>query len=395
MRSESGGFFSAEDADSEGQEGIFYTWTEKELRKILSMAEVEAVINAFNITREGNYEDEGTRSKSGKNVLYVSAQSLKELASEMAITQQELETRLATARDKMYEHRRQRLPPLKDKKILCDWNGLMIATLSKAGRILDDDIYVNMARTTADFIFTEMQDSEGKMYHRYIDGDAAIPAFLDDYVFLVWGLIELYEATLEPRFLLKATELNVTAIDLVWDHVDNSFFFAQPDSELPLRKKEFYDGAIPSGNAVSMFNMLRLARMTGQHDLEERANRIAQYYASQIQKSPLGHMQTMIALNFAFSPSVEVVISGAIDDGLTIEMLHTINRLPMLDVPFVLRPSRELAEIVTLAPFTTNLLPVGGKTTAYVCRDYGCKMPINELQKLQRTLGELVRAGKG
>jgi uncharacterized protein YyaL (SSP411 family) len=391
MTSQNGAFYSAEDADSEGVEGRFYTWEESEIREILDPSESETVVRVFNIKSSGNYVGETTRRMTGKNLLYM-CKSMDALAADLNMSQGELAKRLARARAIILKHREKRVRPHKDRKILTDWNGLMIAALAKAGRIFDSDLHKRMAKRAADFFLSAMRDSDGMLYHRFIGSERAIPGFLDDYVFLTWGMIELYESTFEPRYLRAAYDLHEKTVNIFWDNEDRAFFFASQNNDLPLRKKEIHDGAIPSGNSIAMYNMLRLAGLTGQHKFAEQARHIATYFARQIKENPLNHIQTMTALNLAFSASIEVAISGNPDDPLTLEMLRTINRSPELDLPIVLRPNEGSSEVVDIAPFTRNLLPLDGKTTAYLCQTGKCEMPINEPEELSNKL-EIISRG--
>lgn len=394
MISEQGAFYSAEDADSEGQEGKFYLWAENEIAGILNVTEFKIIKKIYNIQTTGNYVDEATRQQTGRNLLYMS-RNHSELAVTLGISEDELKKHLTAAHKKMFRYREKRTHPHKDKKILCDWNGIMIAALAKAGRILANAGYVEIAQRTADFLLAEMRDSEGQLYHRFIDGKKAIPGFLDDYVFLVWGLIELYEASFNTRYLQAAIALNEQAKVIFGDNDGGAFFFTQKGNELPLRKKEKYDGAIPSGNSLAMLNMLRLARLTGHADLEEQAAQIAENFAHAIQQHPLNHVQMLIGLHQVLSPSPEIVISGNIDDPTTKEMLCTINQSAVLDVLVLFKSTNEGSDIVRLAPFTSDLSPIGNRATAYLCRNYQCEMPTNDNGELARMLDESVKTASG
>jgi uncharacterized protein YyaL (SSP411 family) len=382
-----GGFYSAEDADSQGEEGKFYVWTDMEIGEILEPPEARIIKKAFTISPGGNYENGSTRRRTDRNILYMT-KSLDDLSRELDISHSELTTRLAKARQKMFEHRNKRVRPLKDKKILCDWNGIMIAALAKAGRVLDNAEYKKAAKSAADFILTKMRTPAGGVYHRFIDGEPAVPGFLDDYAFLVWGLIELYEATLEVKYLATALDMSERAIKIFWDHDEGAFYFTPEKSDLPLRKKEIYDGAIPSGNSVAMFNLIRLARLTGRHDLEDLALRVSDYFAHQIKMNPLSHVQTLTAFGAAVWPSLEVVVSGDPGDPATTEMLRVINTARLLDVNVIMRSSVDSSLITTLAPFTENLLPTKDRPTVYICLGHECKIPITDATVLVRRLTE-------
>lgn len=387
MTSDRGGFYSAEDADSEGEEGKFYVWTDREIGEILEPTEARIIRKVFNISQDGNYRDESTQRSTGKNILYMT-ESLDDMSKELNIPVNELKTHLAKARGKMFEHRAKRVSPLKDKKILCDWNGLMIAALSKAGRVFANTEYTKVARNATEFILKKMRTPEGSMFHRFIDGEPAIPGFLDDYAFLVWGLIELYETTFKENYLAAAMDINEQAIDAFWDRDKKAFFFAPEESDLPLRQKEIYDGAVPSGNSVAMLNLIRLARLTGRGDLEEMAFQISSCFADQIRMNPLGHMQTLMALGAVAWPSLEIVVSGDPSDPVTTKMLKVIHNSKMFDVNVIVRSTASTSAITNLAPFTENLPPVKNKTTVYICKGHECAIPITDADILEQRLSE-------
>jgi uncharacterized protein YyaL (SSP411 family) len=394
MMSEQGAFYSAEDADSEGQEGKYYLWKESEVRKVLDATELGVIRKVFNIKETGNYNGEASDIDYGQNLIYMS-ESFEQQAEKLGIPQNELKKHLTSAREKMLRYREKRAHPHKDKKILCDWNGIMIAALAKAGRIMENKKYIDIARRAVNFVLAEMRDHEGWLYHRFIDGERAIPGFLDDYAFLTWGLIELYGASFEIRYLQAAILLSERAQEMFGDDDGGAFYFTQKENDLPLRKKETYDGAVPAGNSQVALNMLRLARLTGRADLEATANRIIKEFSSQIKQNPLNHIQMLNALNMAFFPSPEIVIVGDLDDPVTQEMLGTINRSPLLDTLVALKNTENTSDIVKLAPFTKNLAYKDDQPTAYLCRNYQCDIPTHESGILAKMIDEHMKTRQG
>jgi uncharacterized protein YyaL (SSP411 family) len=384
MTSPQGAFYSAEDADSEGEEGRFYLWTEDEIKNILEENEFRIIRQAYNIRGEGNYADEATHLQSGRNLLYMSRPH-DELTASLKIPAQELTEHLKTALEKMHHYREVRTHPHKDKKILSDWNGLMIAAMAKAGRRLENPSHIKSAKSAADYLLAEMLDADGQLYHRMIDGERAIRGFLDDYAFLIWGMIELYEASFESSYLRAALLLNEKALSIFGDDASGAFFTGSTN-DLPLRKKGAYDGAIPSGNSVAMLNMLRLARLTGRVELEKRANIIGREFAQDINRNPTNHVQMIIAMMQAFQASPEIVITGRSDDPQAQELKNTINRSTLLDVDVLHKPIDRETDISELAPFTVSLQPIGNRATAYLCRNYQCEMPTHEIEELARKL---------
>lgn len=382
MTDRTGGFYSAEDADSEGIEGKFYVWTRDEIRSILG-ENANPVMKLFNITHEGNYREETSKERTGTNILYLK-KTIPELAIELGIQEHELKERLGSARYALLNAREKRIRPGRDDKILTDWNGLMIAALAKGARVFDDPEYEHAAKKAADFILTTMRRQEGGLYHRYRDGETAIPAFLDDYAFFTWGLIELYETTFEVSYLKTALEL-MDILDTKFRDKEDGGFFSTSDEETDMLfpKKEIYDGAIPSGNSVAMQNLLRLGRMIGSSELNERAIEIEQAFSKTVSRSPSEYTMLMQALDFARGPSSEVVIAGSLKKDDTKGMLQALKHEFIPNSVVIFRPTdEESPEITGLAGYTADLKDIEGKATAYVCRDYTCKQPTTHLEEM-------------
>ena len=263
MTSAEGGFFSAEDADSEGIEGKFYLWTPQEIQKILGEKEAALFVKVFNVKEGGNFEDAGPGHNIDQNILHLQ-KPLPQLSKELGISENQLHSRLEDGRLKLFRAREKRIHPFKDDKILTDWNGLMIAALAKAGNVLDNQKYTAAAAKAADFILQNLTDDKGRLLKRYRKGKAGLSAHLNDYAFMVWGLLELYQATFEIKYLKDAIELNQQMLSHFWDEENGGLYMTADDSEkLLVRSKTIYDGAIPSGNSVAVFNLLRLGHMTG------------------------------------------------------------------------------------------------------------------------------------
>ncbi|HET6528393.1 MAG TPA: thioredoxin domain-containing protein, partial [Balneolaceae bacterium] len=310
MQDESGGFYSAEDADSEGKEGKFYVWTIEEIREALPAAEAELAIEVYNLIKAGNYEDEATGRRTGKNIPHLQ-KSLAALSKERDMQVRELQSSLKPICKKLLKVREKRVHPLLDDKILIDWNGLMIAALAKAGRAFQNEEYVEQAKRCFTFISAQLMDKNDELKHRWRNGDVAINAHADDYAFLIWGLIELYEATFESRYLQQAVKLNQKFIDQFWDREKGGFYFTpESDEQLLGRKKEIYDGALPSSNSVAMMNLLRLGRLTGQTKWEEMADEMNQLFSTDIRKAPTGFGFALLSIDFTTAKAQEIVIVG-------------------------------------------------------------------------------------
>ncbi len=382
MTDSKGGFYSAEDADSEGVEGKFYVWSEEEIRSILPLEEADFVIRVFNIEKNGNFLDESARINTGVNILHLQ-KSLPEIASDLKISEQEIQNRWAVARRKLFSVREKRIHPSKDDKILTDWNGLMIAAFAKASVAFGDQQYAEAAAKAVDFVLEHLRKPDGRLMHRYRDGDAAIHGHLDDYAFLVWGLIELYEATFEARHLEAALELNELMVKHFWDKEAGGLYFSPDDGEaLIVRKKEIYDGAVPSGNAVAMWNMLRLGRIIANPRLEKRGKDIGRAFSKAVKQIPSAYTQFMVALGFAVGPSYEVVIVGQLETEDTKEMLKALAGRFTPNVVTLFRPTVNSAEIDGLADYLNSYESLNNKATAYVCTNFTCKAPTTDVGKM-------------
>ena len=393
MTAPTGGFYSAEDADSEGEEGKFYLWTEEQIYQILGDKEADFVINVYNLEKSGNFaeKDLGTAQKKGKNILYLKKQPGK-ISSKVKISEKEREKRLEAARKVLFAAREKRIHPHKDDKILTDWNGLMIAALAKGAQVFDEPAYAEAAKRAADFILKHMQQSDGRLLHRFRDGQAAIAAYGDDYAFLIWGLLDLYETTFEAPYLQKALDLNSTFAKHFWDDKQGGFYFTADDSEnLFVRNKEIYDGAIPSGNSVATLNLLRLARMTADPKLEKKAARLLKAFSRQVRLRPSAYTQLMAAADFGTGPSFEVVIVGDLKAKDTTAMLKALRTkfIPNKVVLFRhINPTKQKSsDIARIARFTRYHSSIDGKATVYVCRNYNCKLPVTEISKMMELLG--------
>ncbi|KRT65116.1 MAG: thioredoxin domain protein [Candidatus Dadabacteria bacterium CSP1-2] len=392
MTSPQGGFYSAEDADSEGEEGKFYLWKEEEIRNVLEKEEADLIRDVFNVEKGGNFSEEATGRGAGGNILHLK-KSIPAIASQLKISEQELEKRLDAAREKLFSFREKRIHPYKDDKILTDWNGLMITALAKGGQVFNELKYAEAAKRAADFILKNLRKPDGRLLHRYRDGQAAVQAHVDDYAFLIWGLLELYETSFDINYLKTAIDLNRDLITHFWDDISGGFYFTADDGEnLLLRNKEIYDGAIPSGNSVSMLNLLRLDRITANSDFEEKAEKIGSAFSKTIKQFPAAHTELMVALDFGVGPSYEVVIVGDSQADDTKAMIKAIRRQFVPNKVVLLRQTeKEEPDIIRIAEFTKSQLSLDGKATAYVCLTYVCKLPTTDISKMLELLNVTIQ----
>ena len=378
MTDEGGAFYSAEDADSEGEEGKFYVWTPDEVEDVLGIEEGDLYSELYDITESGNFE--------GHNIPNLIETTMASFAKRKQIPLDELKQRIEAARVKLFAHREQRIHPGKDDKILTAWNGLMIAALSKAARALDKPAYAEAAAKAAEFLLRELRREDGRLLARYRDGEAAFLGYVDDYAFLVWGLIELYETTFELRYLREAVQLNAEMLRLFGDEEKGGLFFYGSDAEqLLTRPKEIYDGAMPSGNAAAALNLLRLSRLTYDAKLSQAADEQLQAFAGAVASYPPGHALTLAALDFAYGEASEIVIAGDPAKPRDTEtMLRTVQRQYLPNALLILHPPGAAGEEVRkLIPLVQDKLPLGGQATAYVCQNFACQAPTQDLEELE------------
>jgi uncharacterized protein YyaL (SSP411 family) len=381
LTSPEGAFFSAEDADSTGGEGAFYLWTKDEIEKVLGKEDAIVAARVFGITHAGNYQDEGTGR--GQNILY-RKKSIGEMASSSGIPETDLEILIESIRARLFTARSHRSRPSLDDKVLTDGNGLFIAALAQAARTFGNEKYLAAARRAMQFTLTCMRTPDGGLLHRYRDGEPAIPAFGDDYAFTIKALIELYESTFEPVYLSSARELNIFFLAHFRDEVQGGFFtIADTEEILLVRKKEIYDGAIPSCNSVAFENLVKLAHLTGDVSLEQRASELSRCFTASVYQSPSGHAWFLCALDSAIGPVHDVVIVGERDADDTRAMIKGLRDHYLPRVLVICRPPVEQDLLLTsLAPFTSNLKASGGRATAHICTGHTCAIPITEPEQM-------------
>ncbi len=383
MTSPTGGFYSAEDADSlneggEMEEGAFYLWKEQELKEILTKEELELISKIFNIKGKGNYLEQATQERTGKNILHLTAQ----------IVDSALKKRIEEIRLNLFTFREKRKHPHKDDKLLVSWNGLMIAALAKAARVFNELEYENVAEKAVQFIFKNMLDSNKRLLHRYRDGDSAIKASLDDYAFLIWALLELYETTFNETYLVKALTLHRDLMEHFWDEEGDGFYFTPDDGEeLFLRLKEIYDGAIPSGNSVEMWNLVRLEQITGDSKFGEMADKLVSAFTRQVIPNPSVFTQLMVALEFALGTSYQIVIAGNKDADDTKAMIKAVDDLYLPNKVILFNPvDKSYSEIHKIATFLKEQPSIENKATAYVCINSFCKKPVTSVEEMLKQL---------
>ncbi|CAN5427270.1 thioredoxin domain-containing protein [soil metagenome] len=384
MTSPEGGFYSAEDADSEGEEGVFYLWTPEQVAAVLGDEDARIWNAIFHIQPGGNYADEVSREKTGSSIphLKVPLAEAAEAAGSDVASVEGMREKLFTARDA-------RVHPLKDDKILTDWNGLMIAALAKGGRVLGDESLTAAAKKAGDFALSTLRTDDGRLVKRYRQGEAGLTAHLEDYAFMVWGLIDLYETTFEVGYLREALALTDVMLASFWDAEAGGLFMTAEDSEeLLVRAKKLYGGAIPSGNAVAALNLLRLARLSGRTEYEERYEALAKAFGGELEQQAGVYPQMLIAVDFAAGPAYEVALVGDPESADLRAMLAPIQKRFFPRVVTLFRPAGEADPAIgQIAEFTQGQVAVDGKATAYVCQNFSCNLPTTEVSKMLELLG--------
>ncbi|MBN1216154.1 MAG: thioredoxin domain-containing protein [Candidatus Lokiarchaeota archaeon] len=376
MNFHNGAFYSAEDADSEGIEGKYYVWTKKEINNILNEEEAKLFIEIFNIKEEGNYLEESTHRKNKKNIPFLKY-SISEIIDGLDIDLITLKNKLEDIRNILFLKRKTRIKPYRDDKILTDWNGLVVVALAKGGDILGKKEYIKEAEKTINFIFKNLYEPQGRLLHRFRENKAEINAFIDDYVFLIWGLLELYEATLNINYLVKAINLNKELISFFWDSENGGFYFTPKDlKDLIIRQKEIYDGAIPSGNSIAILNLMKLYLITGDKDLMNMIEKMDKLFSKKIQKNPIAYTQYLIGIDYVLGPSYSIVIAGKLENEDTNYIIESIKRKYIPNKSILLKnPMNNILKIDNIKYFNQ----INGKATAYICINNTCKPATNDL----------------
>jgi uncharacterized protein len=384
LTSPQGAFYDAEDADFEDTEGGYYLWTEKQLREVLDSQDAALVLKVFDVRNRGNFPG----GPKDENILYLRA-PLPETAAEMKMSPGELHTLIAAECRKLLAARQKRTPPQRDDKIVTGWNGLMIAAFAKGAQAFGDADYAHIAERAADFVLKNMQTPDGRLLHVYESGTANIPGNLDDYSFLTWGLIELYEADFHLPDLREAINLNAQLSRHFSGPKNGGFFFtADDDLNHLVREKNIDDVELPSGNSVAALNMLRLADMTGNSELTAKALQVEQAFSGAISKSPSDYSGALVTADYALGPSYEVVVAGHSDASDTRSMLQAALAPFLPDKVVLLRPTEDPSPgIVAIADYTRDESGINSRSTAYVCLKYNCQLPTNDTGKMLHLLG--------
>ncbi|MGD2108671.1 MAG: thioredoxin domain-containing protein [Phycisphaerae bacterium] len=373
LQSPEGGFRSARDADSDGLEGAFYIWTVDEVTKLLGEQEGKLFCAYYDVTQRGNwFESRGHAPDGAKNILHIDTPP-EDFARLHDMTADELNTRIQTWRKKLHAARSKRTPPGLDDKCLTAWNGLMIAALAKGARVLNEPEYADAAAKAASFVLEKLRNN-GRLLRTYRKGEARLTGYLSDYAFFVDGLLNLYEATFDPKWLADAVALTDKSIEFHFDKQGGAFFFTANDGEtLIARSKNPHDGAIPSGNSIHAMNLLRLAVLVDNKDYRTKAESIFRTFGKDIETSPHASERLLCAADFYHDRVKEIAVMGDPTDPATRALLETVYGAYLPNKVVVGAPAPQTEPPIVLLRGRTLK---NGKPTAYVCENYRCKLPV-------------------
>jgi hypothetical protein len=378
MMNPSGGFYSAQDADSEGREGCFYLWDYDEILANLGQEKGQIFTRYYGVNPEGILDV--------KNILHIDS-SIEAVSADTGLSACAVEEILSESRNILFQLRNKRIHPSRDEKIITAWNGLMISSLAASGAIVGESHYIQAARQTADFILQNLL-VQNRLRRSWAMGKAGEPAFLEDYAFLIEGLIDLYEADFNPAWLSNAVNLANQMIDLFEDPLHGGFFFYGKDAEqLIIRPKSGFDGAIPSGNSAAAMSLMRLAGLTGNNKYFEHGFKTIRLFSKAMQNQPMAMTEMLIAADFALGPRREVVIAGLQhnqDTGRIMDMVHSIF-MPRTVVLLSADGSKNTA-LEKINPSIHLQQPIHGKSAVYLCENFTCGKPLTDLSEIERAL---------
>ena len=377
MTDDRGGFLSTEDADSEGVEGKYYVWSQAEVLEVLGAEAGATFCQVYDVTGSGNWE--------GKSILNL-PRPIEELAPVLGREEGSLRAELATSRALLLARRETRIPPAKDTKVLASWNGLAIAALAEAGRILVDERFLHAAARAANFVLDQMRQPDGRLWHAYTDARARFNGCLDDYANMIDGLTRLFEADGSPRWLTSALSLAEIMLSEFEDKRRGGFFYTPERHEsLITRPKDVHDNATPSGNGMAATALARLGRLASRGDFTLAAQRALEAAAYVLEHEPAAAAQSLIALDFLLGDGREIAVVAGGDPDEFRAVLEAISR-PFLPGKVVAPRPADPAEAPPVVPLLENRPAVKGRATIYICKGSGCQPPIIGLSDLAAAL---------
>ncbi len=365
MTGPGGGFYSTQDADSEGEEGKFFVWTPEEIQELLGEENARLFCRYFDVSEMGNFE--------GHSILHVD-EDVEVIAKLMGVTVERMHEVIETGKRALFETRERRIKPHRDEKILTGWNGLMLRSFAEAARALDRKDYLDVALKNADFLLTHLQ-RQGRLLRTHKDGESKLNGYLEDYAYLADGLLALYETTFDNRWFDEAVKFAETMIDRFWDAGNGGFFFTSSDHEtLITRTKDFYDNATPAGNSVAAHVLIKLSLLTGNESYRQKAEVILKLLRPALTRAPSAFGHLLCALDLFLSSPFEIAIIGNPDSDDTRALTETIfhRYLPNRVVAFASGVGAQNIKLLE------NRGQIGGKATAYVCHNFICEAPVTD-----------------
>jgi uncharacterized protein YyaL (SSP411 family) len=370
-----GGFYSTQDADSEGEEGKFFVWTTEEINRFIGEEKAEIFCRIYDVSDEGNFE--------GKNILHPIL-TIEQASKFFRMDRSEINALVADAKQKLFTEREKRIKPFRDEKIIAAWNGLTLSGLAEAIKVSNNPACVAAVKHTIEFIFSKMF-RDGFLLHTYKDGQAKLLGYLDDYAFVAMGLLDVYEAIFDRSALERSIQLTDIMLREFWDEKDGAFFYTGKSHEpLISRTKPVFDGSIPSGNAMATQLLLRLFHITANDDYPKRAEKVLRSYYDAMESQPFGFAHMICALDFYLNKPKEVVLVGKNGDPQTAALVREIHKLYLPNkVLQLVDPNESLEKI---SPLVQGKSQINGKPTAYVCSDFTCSAPVTSWNELKQLL---------
>jgi hypothetical protein len=376
MKSPEGGFCSTQDADSEGEEGKFYVWTRDEIKEVLGKEKGTPFCAYYGVAIEGNFE-------AGRSVLHT-ASTLEKVSQLYGVSAAELRKIMAEGRQKLYAEREKRVKPGRDEKVLTSWNGLMISGFVDGFKVTGKEQYLRVAKEAVRFFLREMRE-DGNLMRVFHGGKSRVKGYSEDYAFLIQALIDLYEATFEPKWLKEAEDLNRRMIYQFWDEKDGGFFFTGKENEpLIARSKNPYDNAIPSANSIAVFNLIKLGYLTGEESFKSKAEQILRLFYKFLEQHPSGFAQMLSGLSFFLNPQ-EIGIIGPRDDPRTKSLLKEIYHAYLPNRILSLRDPQEPIKEKWFPFLMEKGIPE--VPAAFVCKGFSCLPPVRDAKELKKVMG--------
>jgi uncharacterized protein len=383
MTDPAGGFYSTQDADSEGEEGKFFVWTPTEVEAVLGPADAKTFNYVYDVTPEGNFE--------GHNILNL-PKTLDACAKILNCDLDELKTELGRGRQQLFAARESRVHPARDDKVLVAWNGLMIDSMALAAGALDEPRYLEAATAAADFLLTNLRRDDGRLLHSWRQGAARFDAYLDDYACLINALLTLYEASFVERYIDEAARLADLVLALFGDRDRGGFFYTATDHEkLIARQKDLYDNATPSGNSMAATALVRLGKLTGRGDYLSAAEGTLRAAARLMHESPTATGQMLLAYDMYLGPTPEVVILGDLNSTDTAAVLADLRHRYLPNKVLAARQAADAAGSSALSGLFAGKKAIQPEPTVYICQNFACQAPATGKKAALATWDELVK----